>query len=150
LDHYRAHVSDRSVVYDGVPAALAALAAAGVAAAVVTNKPGDIARRLLADLALADHFRDVVGDGDGFPRKPDPAAARALVDAVGTQPGRTVVVGDGLPDVRSARALGAKAIAAGWGYVAAERLLAESPDALARTPAEAARLILDGDRSRDP
>jgi phosphoglycolate phosphatase len=148
LDHYRAHVSDRSVVYGGVPEALAALAAAGVAAAVVTNKPGDIARRLLADLALGDRFRDVIGDGDGFPRKPDPAAARALVEALGTQPARTVVVGDGLPDVRSARALGAKAIAAGWGYAAADLLIAESPDALAPTPAEAARLILAGDGSR--
>jgi phosphoglycolate phosphatase len=144
LEHYRAHVSDRSAVYDGVPAALAALAAAGMTTAVVTNKPGDIARTLLANLGLADRFRDVVGDGDGFPRKPDPAAARALVDAVGTHPGRTIIVGDGLPDVRCAHALGAKAIAAAWGYVAADRLLAESPDALARTPAEAARLILDG------
>ena len=144
LAHYRAHISDGSVVYGGVGAALAALAAAGVAAAVVTNKPGDIARRLLADLGLADRFRDVVGDGDGFPRKPDAAAARALVAAAGTRPERTVVVGDGVPDVRMAHALGAKAIAATWGYLPAERLAAESPDALAHTPEEAARIILGG------
>ena len=144
IAHYREHVSDGSVVYGGVEAALAALAAAGVAAAVVTNKPGEIARRLLADMALADRFRDVVGDGDGFPRKPDAAGARALVAAAGTRPDRTVVIGDGVPDVRMARALGAKAIAATWGYVAAERLAGESPDALAATPAEAARIVLGG------
>jgi len=144
LAHYRAHVSDRSMAYPGVDTALAALAAAGVAAAVVTNKPGDIARRLLADLALGDRFRDIIGDGDGFPRKPDPTAARTLIAAVGTRPERTVIVGDGVPDVRTARALGAKAIAAAWGYVPAERLAAESPDALARTPEQAVRLVLDG------
>ena len=55
-----------------------------------------------------------------------------------------MIVGDGLPDVRSARALGAKAIAAAWGYVAPERLAAESPDALARGPEDAARLVLEG------
>ena len=59
--HYRDHVSGGSVIYGGVEAALAALAAAGIATAVVTNKPGDIARRLLADLALTDRFRARLG-----------------------------------------------------------------------------------------
>ena len=149
LAHYRAHVSDRSVAYPGVDTALAALAAAGVAAAVITNKPGDIARRLLTDLALRDRFRDVIGDGDGFPRKPDPAAARALLTAVGTRPDRTVIIGDGLPDVRTARALAAKVISAAWGYAPPERLAAESPDALARTPEQAVRLVLEGGWSRN-
>ena len=142
LAHYGAHVSDRSRAYPGVDAALAALAAAGVTMAVVTNKPGAIARRLLADLALAQRFRDVIGDGDGFPRKPDPTAARGLIAVAGTRPDRTAVIGDGLPDVRTARAVGAKAIAAAWGYVPPERLAAESPDRLARTPEEAAQFVL--------
>jgi phosphoglycolate phosphatase len=142
LAHYRAHVSDRSRAYPGVAAALAALRAGGAATAVVTNKPGDIARRLLQDLSLADRFVAVIGDGDGFPRKPDPAAALSLIAANRTRPARTAVVGDGLPDVRMARAAGARAIAAAWGYVAPDRLAAESPDAVARTPEEAARLVL--------
>lgn len=144
LAHYGAHVSDRSSVYPGVVEALGTLAAAGVATAVVTNKPGQIARRLLADLALAGRFREVIGDGDGFPRKPDPAAARAVIARVGTRPDRTAVVGDGLPDLGLARALGARAIGAAWGYVAPERLAAESPHALAVSPEEAARLVLAG------
>jgi len=142
LAHYRAHVSERSSVYPGVAEALAALRARGVASAVVTNKPGDIARRLLADLALVDPFVGIIGDGDGFARKPDPAAALSLIAGRGTRPGRAAVVGDGLPDVRMARAAGARAIAAAWGYVAPERLAAETPDELARTPEEAARLVL--------
>jgi len=144
LAHYRAHVSDRSAVYPGILEALAALHAAGVASAVLTNKPGDIARRLLGELALADRFVATIGDGDGFARKPDPAAALSLIAARGTQPSRTAVVGDGLPDVRTARAVGARAISAAWGYVAPDRLLAEKPDALARTPEEASRLLLEG------
>jgi phosphoglycolate phosphatase len=144
LAHYRAHPTARSVVYAGMAAALAALADAGGALAVVTNKAGDISRRVLADMGIAGRFRDVIGDGDGFPRKPDPSAARALIARAGTRPERTAVIGDGIPDVRSARAVGAKAIAAAWGYVSAERLAAESPDAVARTPEEAARFVLDG------
>ena len=144
LAHYRAHLSERSVVYPGVVGALDALDAAGVASAVLTNKPGDIARQLLSDLSLTDRFVAIIGDGDGFARKPDPAAALSLIAARGTQPSRTAVVGDGLPDVRTARAVGARAISAAWGYVAPDRLLAEKPDALARTPEEASRLLLEG------
>ena len=142
LAHYRAHVSDRSAVYPGIAEAIAALDAAGVASAVLTNKPGDIARRLLQDLALADRFVATIGDGDGFARKPDPAAALSLIAGANTQPARTAIVGDGLPDVRMARALGARAIAATWGYVATERLAAERPDVLAGTPDEAVRAVL--------
>jgi 2-phosphoglycolate phosphatase len=142
LAHYRAHVSDRSTVYAGVPEALAALRAAGVMAAVVTNKPGDIARRLLDDVGLTPQLTRVIGDGDGFPRKPDPTAAGAIIAAAETTAARTAVVGDGLPDVRLGHAVGATTVAAGWGYVAPERLAAESPVHLARTPEEAARYLI--------
>jgi phosphoglycolate phosphatase len=142
LAHYRAHVSDLSAAYPGVTEALDALHAASVACAVITNKPGDIARHLLQDLSLASRFVAVIGDGDGFPRKPDPGAALSLIAGVGTQPARTTVVGDGLPDVRLARTLGSRAISAAWGYVAPDHLAAEKPDALARTPEEAVRLVL--------
>ena len=142
LAHYRAHDSERSAVYPGILEALAALHAAGVASAVLTNKPGDIARRLLGELALADRFVATIGDGDGFARKPDPAAALSLIAGARTQPARTAVVGDGLPDVRMARALGARAIAATWGYTAADRLAAEQPDVLAGTPADAVLCLL--------
>jgi len=142
LAYYRDHVSDRSVVYPGVVEALETLRAAGVACAVLTNKAGDIARRVLQELALTKFFVATIGDGDGFPRKPDPTAALSMIADAGTRPARTAVVGDGLPDVRMGRALGARAIAAGWGYMPPERLAAESPDAVARTPGDAIRLVL--------
>jgi phosphoglycolate phosphatase len=142
LAHYRAHPSDRSKVYAGVLEALAALRSAGVAAAVVTNKAGDVARRVLDDVGLTPQLTKVIGDGDGFPRKPDPTAARAVIAAAATIPSRTAMVGDGLPDMRLGHALGATAIAAAWGYLAPERLAAESPAHLARTPEEAARYLL--------
>ena len=84
----------------------------------------------------------MIGDGDGYPRKPDAAAANAVMALVGTRPERTVVVGDGVPDVRMARAAGARAIAAMWGYGAAETLAAERPDAMARTVAEVVGVVV--------
>jgi phosphoglycolate phosphatase len=143
LVHYGAGLCVGSRLYPGVTEALALARGAGVALAVLTNKPGALARGLLDSLGLGRAFMTVIGDGDGFPRKPDPAAARALIESAGTVAARVAVIGDGLPDVRTARAVGALAIAAAWGYVSPELLRAESPDLLAATPADAIAFILD-------
>ncbi|HEY4392965.1 MAG TPA: HAD hydrolase-like protein [Polyangia bacterium] len=142
LVHYRDNLCVGSRLYPGVREALERLQDAGVARAVVTNKPGALARRLLDSLGLGGSFLAVIGDGDGFPRKPDPGAARALIARAGTAAARTALLGDGLPDVRTARTAGTLAIAAGWGYVPPERLRAEAPDLVAATPAEAVAFVL--------
>jgi phosphoglycolate phosphatase len=142
LANYGANLCVGSRLYPGVPEALERLRRAGVARAVLTNKPGTLARGLLDSLALGGTFLAVIGDGDGFPRKPDPGAARALIDRAGTVGARTAVIGDGLPDARVARAVGALAIAAAWGYVAPDLLRAESPDLVAMTPSEAVAFVL--------
>jgi phosphoglycolate phosphatase-like HAD superfamily hydrolase len=122
--------------------ALGLLHSAGVATAVVTNKPGDLARRLLETLGLAEGLGIVIGDGDGFPRKPDPAAGRHVMTHAGAPAAATAVIGDGLPDVRMARALGVRAIAAAWGYVSADLLRAESPEVVAGDPLAAVSMVL--------
>jgi len=141
LASYRANVCVASQLYPGVREGLAALRGDGAALAVVTNKPGDLARTLLAALGIAGSFAAIIGDGDGFPRKPDPAAALSIVANAGASPERAVVVGDGLPDLRLARALGATAIAATWGYVPAAALAAEEPAFVAGSFSEALSII---------
>ncbi len=127
LASYRANVCVASRLYPGVVEGLTALRGDATALAVVTNKPGDLARSLLGTLGVVAFFEAIIGDGDGFPRKPDPAAARSVLAKVGAPVTRTFVVGDGLPDMHLGRALGATAIAATWGYVSAERLAEEKP-----------------------
>jgi phosphoglycolate phosphatase len=141
IAHYGDHVCVGSALYPGVADGLAAAGRAGLALAVVTNKPGGLARALLDALGIAASFAAVVGDGDGYPRKPDPAAARAVAERLGAAPAELTVIGDGLPDMRLARALGARAIAAGWGYAAPDKLRAEGADVVASTPAEAFRAL---------
>jgi len=113
----------------------------GAVLAVVTNKPGDLARSLLGALGIAASFDAIIGDGDGFPRKPDPAAALSILAKVGVSPDRAVMVGDGLPDLRLARALGVTAVAATWGYVPAASLARETPAFLAGSFQEAILII---------
>jgi phosphoglycolate phosphatase len=144
LERYRDHLCVGSRLYPGVPEALGLLGRAGVRSAVVTNKPGTLARSLLGQLGLAPLFLVIIGDGDGFPRKPDPAAARAVIERAGGSASRTAMVGDGLADLRMARAAGVRAIAAGWGYLSIDRLQAEAPDLIAHTPEQAVAALLGG------
>ncbi|HVT09005.1 MAG TPA: HAD hydrolase-like protein [Polyangia bacterium] len=144
MEHYRTGLCVDSRLYPGVSEALDRLAAGGVPAAVLTNKPGTLARPLLQQLGIAGRLSAIVGDGDGYPRKPDPGAARAILANAGVGAAQAAVIGDGLPDVQLARALGARAVAAGWGYVSPDRLRAESPDVVAADPLDAVAAVLDG------
>jgi phosphoglycolate phosphatase len=141
LAHYADHLCVGTRLYSGITDLLDALSRTGIASAVVTNKPTDLARRLLEILAVDDRFVAVIGDGDGYPRKPDPAAARSILTRVGAQPERAMVVGDGLPDVRMAHAVPCPVIAATWGYVPRDQLQGEFPTFLAHSPQEVAHIL---------
>ena len=67
-DYYRDHLCVASRLYDGVAATLTALRARNLPLAVVTNKNEALARRLLADLHIAEYFALIYG-GDTLPEK---------------------------------------------------------------------------------
>jgi len=140
-DHYGAHLCDDTQVYPGMRSTLESLAAHAVSMAVITNKPLPLAQGILQQLDLARFFVRVVGDGAGFPRKPDPAAARDVLAALGRQADETVMVGDGLPDAGLARALPCKGVAAGWGYADPAELLAAGAEVVIDRPQDLLALL---------
>jgi phosphoglycolate phosphatase len=132
---YRERPCVATTIYPGMADTLAALRApAGRRLCVLTNKPGEVARPLLDALAFPITFDAIVGDGDGYPRKPDPAAIHALAARFGASAADTLVVGDGLPDLAVARAAGCQVAAALWGYTDPEPLRAQAPDFTLATP----------------
>ncbi|MFA9199813.1 MAG: HAD-IA family hydrolase [Cypionkella sp.] len=116
LAHYAENNCVHTRPYPGAVEALEALAARGVALALVTNKFESFARAILDKLDLARHFAvilggDTLGKGRSKPA-PDPLIeARARLGG-----GRFVYVGDSSYDVRSARAAGVPVVVAGYGY----------------------------------
>jgi phosphoglycolate phosphatase len=140
---YAEHPCVATRLYPGMAAALAALRARGSRLAVLTNKPGPVARALVAALSLTDTFDAVVGDGDGYPRKPAPDAARALAARFAVPLARTLMVGDGLPDLAMARAARCPVAAATWGYTDRALLAAHQPDHLIDSPDQLLALAPD-------
>ena len=116
LEIYATRIADESRPYDGVRAALEALAEEGHILAVCTNKPTAMATRLLDELDMRRHFTHVAG-GDHYPvRKPDAGHILRLLADVGSDPSRTVMIGDSIPDVEAARAARVPVIAMSHGY----------------------------------
>ncbi len=132
--HYEAHCLDRTRPYPGMEAVLAG---AGRALAVATNKPGPLARKILAGLGLLPRFSAVLG-GDEMPRKPDPTGVREIMARVGAAPDETVFVGDSRIDVATARAAGVELVAVTWGLGSRAELAAAGATAFADTAAELA------------
>ena len=135
-DHYSLHPCVETQPYPEIMTVLETLKTKGVPMAVVTNKPGNIARPLLGALNMLEFFVAVVGDGDGFPRKPDPATLMHLMRTHRAGAERTLMVGDGVADVQAAKAAGCVAVAALWGYCARAALLVEQPNNALLSPSQ--------------
>lgn len=131
LAAYRAAPVVHTRAYPGIPALLAEVA---VPQAVVTNKPEELSRAILARLGL--HFPVVIG-GDTLPvRKPDPAPVLHAMRLLGVE--AALLVGDGPADVGAARAAGIGLLGVGWGISRPEGAgpLLEDVAALRRALAE--------------
>ena len=109
---YAEHLLDATRLFPGIPALLDALATAGVPVAVLSNKPDVATRQLVHALCGRWVFRETMGERPGVPRKPDPAAALFLTDALGAPPEQVALVGDTRVDVLTARAFIAVTITA--------------------------------------
>lgn len=127
-EHYQAHLLDHTALYPGIRRLLEG---ARVPLAVHTNKPGTLARQILAGLGVLRHFAEVVG-GDEAPRKPDPTGTRAILARLGVRPEEAVYIGDSVIDVETARAVPMRLVAVTWGLVPEARLAAAGAEVRVR------------------
>ncbi|MCB1450245.1 MAG: HAD-IA family hydrolase [Nitratireductor sp.] len=116
LSDYEQNMAVNTVLYDGVEGALERFANAGWQLAICTNKQEAMARKLVAELGVADYFAAIAG-GNTFPvRKPDPRHLTGTVEQAGGNPARTVMVGDSITDISAARAASIPVVAVDFGY----------------------------------
>ena len=128
--HYEVVNGAHSSVFPGVAEGLAQMRARGWQLACLTNKPGAFARELLRKKGLAEFFGPVFG-GDAFERrKPDPLPLLKTCEALGSVPGRTLMVGDSSNDARAARAAGCPVVLVSYGYNHGEPIGAAGADCI--------------------
>ena len=116
IEHYSAHIADRSRPYPHVETTLDRLAAQGHRLAVCTNKLERLSRRLLTALNLTERFATICGQDTFGVMKPNPDVFRQTVRRAGGEPTTAVMVGDSGTDVRTARAANVPVIGVDFGY----------------------------------
>ena len=144
LQAYAANIDTHTRLYPGVVAALQLLREQGLRTAICTNKPEGLAETLTHRLNIRHLFDSLIG-ADTLPtRKPDPAPYHAAVARAGGSSARSILIGDTLTDVNTARAAGVKVVLVSFGPEG-QAVRALQPDALLDhyrdLPTLAARLL---------
>jgi phosphoglycolate phosphatase-like HAD superfamily hydrolase len=140
---YEAHLAARVDAIRPYPGVVEMLARLGSTypLGVFTAADTTAAELILGASRLRPRFRAVVGADRVARTKPEPDGLLEIARILGTDVARIAYVGDGPADVASARACGARSIAAVWGG-----RFAPDPgaDAVAATPGEVADHLLRG------
>jgi phosphoglycolate phosphatase len=105
LELYDERLLNHTRLYDGTVEMLEMLHRVSTLA-VLTNKPQAPSERILEGLGIARYFTYVVGGDTPHGRKPDPSGLRELMQATGTSQADTIMIGDSVIDLRTARAAG--------------------------------------------
>lgn len=116
LTLYLDRIAEESHPFEGVEAAMEALAAEGAILAVATNKPTYLSVALIEQLGLTHHFAAIVGPDKVSAMKP---AADHLIEAArmaGGDPARCIMVGDSATDVGAAKNARMPCFVVSFGY----------------------------------
>ena len=138
--YYAAHCQIKTKPYAGVLELMAALKAEGFRLAVVSNKPDEAMRPLVAQHfgALADI---AMGETAQRRRKPAPDMVNDALAALGADKSRAVYVGDSEVDIETARNAGIPCISVTWGFRDREQLLEAGATELAADASELRALL---------
>lgn len=117
---YRADYTTRgwamNSLFDGIPALLEDLRAAGVRLAVATSKAESTAQRILTHFGLDGYFEVIAGaSSDGTRAAKADVVAHALAQ-LSPLPERVLMIGDRSHDVEGAGEHGIGTVVVGWGY----------------------------------
>jgi phosphoglycolate phosphatase len=144
LGYYRIHKLDHTVVYEGIPEALAHLAAPsnGVQRqmAVLSNKPVNPSRDIVQALGLGEFFVRIYGGNSFTTKKPDPLGVQTILEETGIAAGEALMIGDSSIDVLTGRNAGLWTCGVTYGF-APHTLEEAPPDVVIEKPAELAELF---------
>ncbi len=127
VQEYSTCLTEYTRPYPHVVTMLNHIQALGIRMGVCTNKPEAASRQILKALGLSGYFSSVVG-GDTTPaRKPDPLPLLTCLRELIAEPASSLMIGDSVTDVQTARAAIVAVGVVPWGYrsVSVEKLGAD-------------------------
>ena len=124
LHHYAETWREGTTLYPGIRELLEDLQGQGVPLAVFSNKPHRFTVEIVETLFDWVSFATVLGQGEDYPRKPDPAGALMIAEKLALPPEDIAFIGDSPIDYKAAVAAGMQPLLVGWGFHSADELTA--------------------------
>ena len=132
--HNREHCLDKACTYEGMPETLKTLEERGMVLGIFSNKPQILVTKMSTHLFKDHNFAFALGDVEGQSLKPDPARMMAELEKVNIKAEESVFIGDGKPDMVTAKRAGMLACGVSWGFKGLEEL--EGADLIINHPRE--------------
>lgn len=100
--------------------------------ALVTNKPEDIAEKILEGLGVKEYFDLLLGPESVKRMKPDPEGIIKVLNELGIAVEKAIMVGDSHTDIEAGRSAGTVTCGVTYGLGDTDELIKASPDFLIR------------------
>lgn len=133
-EYYDKHSSDYTAPYAGIAEMLAAVKDIGLKSAIVTNKYDGAARELKNIFFPTVDL--IIGAQDGIRPKPAPDGVNKALELLGSSASRSVYVGDGETDMKTAFGCGMPVVAVTWGFRDESVLREFNPNFIINKPSE--------------
>ena len=138
---YRNHWAKKTHAYEGIPELLDELTRLNLKMAVLSNKPDDSTKEMVAELLSKWQFHPVVGAQLSVPKKPDPTLAIQISQQLRVPPEQFLYLGDTGTDMKTAQGAGMFAVGALWGFRFAEELEEAGAEVLVKHPRDVLELL---------
>lgn len=129
--------------YPGLKEAVEELKEKGMLLAVFTNKPQEMAQKVVETFFGKGYFDLIVGQSDERPRKPDPAGIYEILSRLDVKKEECCFMGDSETDLAAGRNAGVRTITTAWGFRSPEFLRAKEPACMIMAPDELVGAVLD-------
>ncbi len=137
------HCTYKVEPYKGIVELLGKLKAQGIKLAVLSNKPHEQTKDVVAKFFERDIFNYIQGQCEGIPRKPDPAAALLIAEQFGVSREACVYIGDSDVDMETASAAGMESVGVTWGFRPEEVLKEHGAKHIIHYPSELLSIITE-------
>jgi len=137
---YGLHCNCKTTPYPGIKEFLQKLYSSKLRLAILSNKPQKYTRQCVEQYLQAEQFFPLLGQRDEVPRKPDPAGAIEIAEALGFDPQEFLFVGDTGIDMQTATQAQMTAVGVLWGFRSRKELLERGAKHLVAHPSEILKL----------
>lgn len=133
---YTQRWANKTRPYNGIPQLLDAITSRSLEMAILSNKPHEATKEMVAALLSKWRFNPVVGAQPAVPKKPDPTLANHISQELRIPPEQFLYLGDTGTDMKTAQSSGMFAVGALWGFRSAEELMGSGAQVLVEHPRE--------------